>query len=414
MKRTSFHIPDLIYRHCEDSFTQIPNEFLRNPALSAKAKGLFCLLLSNKDGWYSHMKTIQSMMSDGKDAIRTGLKELEEAGYLKKFKYRDKDTKRIKGTLWVYSTIPNEFPIDDKWAFMLDNKNLELINAQFATRIGKPSVWKPSDGKSAPKNTNRKILKDLLLPESNDSVRKDPSSSDEGTSHNKQITPSQFDKFWELYPRGKRVDKGKAKTAWEKLCRKKDRPNWKTIADAIIAQRKSERWQNSQYIPHPTTWLNQQRWLDDPAEMKSYGNSTVDEKKERGSFHGIGAVDADRVAKQELGHLAKTFVHQCVDFSIDVFDEEPGILVTPLIALYKDIDQSQRKAWNRNSILKEVLPGPIELIRDYLTWIDEQTWITDKSLSLLSVNHKIFKRFCLEKAKVDTINRHPLTGKPCR
>lgn len=88
--------------------------------------------------------------------------------------------------------------------------------------------------------------------------------------NNGAITPKQFEDFWQLYP--KKVDKGKALTVWEKICRKStnERPTWHVIKHAVLVQIKSERWQDKQYIPHPTTWLNQKRWLDDPKQMKSY------------------------------------------------------------------------------------------------------------------------------------------------
>ncbi len=84
------------------------------------------------------------------------------------------------------------------------------------------------------------------------------------------IIPSLFDKFWKIYPR--KADKGKAFTSWKKLCArpKKDRPTWKEIKVAILRQKKSDRWQDPKQIPHPSTWLNQSRWLDDPAQMMRY------------------------------------------------------------------------------------------------------------------------------------------------
>jgi len=89
------------------------------------------------------------------------------------------------------------------------------------------------------------------------------------------ITPNQFNNFWELYPR--KAEKGKALTSWNKLCTKKTgvKPTWRQIRSAIIAQKQSDRWQNKDFIPLPTTWLNQSRWLDDPNEMKNfdYGNN---------------------------------------------------------------------------------------------------------------------------------------------
>lgn len=86
------------------------------------------------------------------------------------------------------------------------------------------------------------------------------------------ITPKKFEKFWAIYP--KKVDKGKALTSWNKLCTKKDKPTWKEIRKAIYAQIETDRWKNPKFIPAPTTWLNQSRWLDDPAEMKDYRDSS--------------------------------------------------------------------------------------------------------------------------------------------
>ena len=95
-------------------------------------------------------------------------------------------------------------------------------------------------------------------------------SSYETASKNGQITPSQFEKFWTLYP--KKAAKGAALSKWNTICNKptKDRPTWVQIKKAVFNQKKSDQWQDSKYIPHATTWLNQSRWLDDPEEMKSY------------------------------------------------------------------------------------------------------------------------------------------------
>ena len=85
---------------------------------------------------------------------------------------------------------------------------------------------------------------------------------------NGKITPSQFTQFWELYPK-KAGSKGNAKKIWERLCSSKNgkRPEWRTIRKAIHEQKKTEQWQDKKYIPHPTTWLNQERWIDDPESM---------------------------------------------------------------------------------------------------------------------------------------------------
>lgn len=89
-------------------------------------------------------------------------------------------------------------------------------------------------------------------------------TSDFPITNKKNITPAMFELFWKAYP--KKSDKGQALTIWEKLCKKPKAPNIDEIINAINAQIKTKRWQKG-YIPLPTTWLNQSRWLDDPAEM---------------------------------------------------------------------------------------------------------------------------------------------------
>lgn len=89
-----------------------------------------------------------------------------------------------------------------------------------------------------------------------------------------KITPKQFDSFWQIYP--KKIDKGKALSTWNKICTRKniEPPTFEEIKIAIEQQIKTDRWKDKTYIPHPTTWLNQQRWLDDPVEMKSFNYKT--------------------------------------------------------------------------------------------------------------------------------------------
>jgi len=105
------------------------------------------------------------------------------------------------------------------------------------------------------------------LKTNNNITSSDLQESDGGEAH-KKITVSMFEDMWKLYPR--KVDKGAAKTVWLKICNKplKDRPTWREIKSSIRRQSMSDRWQDPKFIPHPRTWLNQSRWLDDADEMK--------------------------------------------------------------------------------------------------------------------------------------------------
>lgn len=85
-------------------------------------------------------------------------------------------------------------------------------------------------------------------------------SKDNTIAHPEVSVVSDFDAFWSIYPR--KVGKGAAKKSFERAILKTD---LKTILDAVEAQRQSPQWQRDggQFIPHPATWLNQERWDDE-------------------------------------------------------------------------------------------------------------------------------------------------------
>lgn len=71
-----------------------------------------------------------------------------------------------------------------------------------------------------------------------------------------------FDSFWAAYPR--KVNKAAAKKAWEKAAKEKDVPS--KIHAALIWQVVSPDWkkEGGKFIPHPSTYLNNRRWEDEP------------------------------------------------------------------------------------------------------------------------------------------------------
>ncbi len=252
MERTKLpkkiHIPDVINCSSTENFTQVPNTLLRNPNITSKAKALLCLLLSNKEGWCSHINAIKKMMKEGTDAIQSGLKELENHNYLFRIKFRHIKTKIIYGSLWAYTDIPGQVNITEQIKNLKNDGYEPIIKPQLGfPSVGFPSVENPDYNNNNDNNTNNN-----------------------SSSTDKNITLSQFDKFWKRYP--KKASKGASYNAWVKLCNKspKDRPTWREINIAVRTQKESERWQDPKYIPHLSTWLNQNRWMDNPAEMKSF------------------------------------------------------------------------------------------------------------------------------------------------
>lgn len=92
-----------------------------------------------------------------------------------------------------------------------------------------------------------------------DSNHQEP-SGEPSTNHaaRKVTKPNDFDVFWQAYP--KKVNKGSAIKAWQK-----HKPDLQIVLNALEWQKKDRQWtkENGEYIPHPASYLNAQKWLDE-------------------------------------------------------------------------------------------------------------------------------------------------------
>jgi hypothetical protein len=84
------------------------------------------------------------------------------------------------------------------------------------------------------------------------------------------VAPLEFDRFWQAYPRHEA--KPDAERAFVKAL--------KDIGiDAMLEalEKHKARWTDPQYVPHPATWLNKKRWLDElPGVVPKPPRSTAD------------------------------------------------------------------------------------------------------------------------------------------
>lgn len=70
-------------------FTQVTNLVLNDPLLSWKAKGIYAYIYSKPDGWDFSARRIAKDAKDGNDGTISGIRELEEAGYIKRERHGD-------------------------------------------------------------------------------------------------------------------------------------------------------------------------------------------------------------------------------------------------------------------------------------------------------------------------------------
>ena len=89
------------------NYSIIDNTCLRDPNLSWKAKGLFAYLLSLPDDWQIYQKDLVNRATDGDTSLRSGIIELEKAGYLKRERQRN-ESGQVKGMIYHIIENPNE------------------------------------------------------------------------------------------------------------------------------------------------------------------------------------------------------------------------------------------------------------------------------------------------------------------
>jgi len=80
----------------KQNFVIMDKTGLEDPRLSFKAKGILAYLLSKPDNWYCYSKHLAKVGPDGISAVKTGLRELREAGYLEKRPIKGEDGRIVK------------------------------------------------------------------------------------------------------------------------------------------------------------------------------------------------------------------------------------------------------------------------------------------------------------------------------
>ena len=207
-------------KHKSTNFTTIDNNIFKNQNLSNKATGLLCLMLSLPDDWDFSIEGLMKLKKDNRSAIRTALYELEEEGYL--HRERDRNEKGIlTNTIYDIYEVP-----------MLENRTLD------EPKFEKPTLEKPTLENRTQLNTNN--IKDL-------------------NKLNKEIYKERFEEFYKAYP--KHLKKAEVEKWFYK--NKPDEVLFKTIMDQLEKFKSCREWNKQQFIPYPSTWLNQKRWEDE-------------------------------------------------------------------------------------------------------------------------------------------------------
>lgn len=250
------------------SYTVMANHHLRDERLSLKSKGLLSLILSLPDDWRISIEGMTQFSSDGKDAIRSAIRELTDAGYITRAQ-----THSEAGTFSGYDYIVHETPAASP-------------SSGFPT-MEKPTTGNPTTENPTQRNTDRlSTILPPIVPQSdadggNPSVSlaadtspdrggkegetgeaqssEPPKRKRRATKSAPDYRPDTFARFWAAYPRGE--DKQGAIAAWDEL--KPDDATLQAMSRALVRQKASEEWQRGIGIPYAVRWLRRRRWEDE-------------------------------------------------------------------------------------------------------------------------------------------------------
>lgn len=221
-------------------FTMIYNSVLKDTRLDLKTKGFFAVMMSFPEEWEYTVKGLAQVMDIGKDAVRTCLKQLEEAGYL--IREQGREGGRFSQNVYV------------------------LLEESASPLSDLPYTVKPST--DLPCTVNPTQYKTIENKDSNNIPPISPTGEGEGDKSKDGLVPKhkpeRFMKLWEIWPKKRRKARREAVKAWDRLKASDELLN--EMSAALARQMEGADWKRGIGVPYPSTWLNGRRWEDEPDE----------------------------------------------------------------------------------------------------------------------------------------------------
>ena len=211
------------------NYTVMSNHHFKNKEMSLKAKGLLSLILSLPDNWDYSIAGLVAICKESESSVVSALNELKSMGYLVVKKLYPNETKsgRIEYIYDIYEE-PIKQPLEKQG---VENQGIEIQDIENRGQLNTNIL-----------NTNKLNTKEL------------------NTKHIDEL----FDKFWGIYP--KKIGKKCAYNSFKKI--KNLDEEFDKIIQAVEFLKQSKNWKknNGQFIPYPTTFLNQERWKDEVSD----------------------------------------------------------------------------------------------------------------------------------------------------
>jgi hypothetical protein len=263
-------------RHKQVPFVQISRPLLQDTRISFKAKGLMAWMCDKPDGWKFNIEGIASQSKEHKDAIETGLRELQKYGYLTITKKKD-DQGRFTGCDWELDQIP---PISNN------------ISVTGLSGSGKSGTGISGDGETPTSNTHISSLEEDI---EKHSIVCCPSTIKKFNNKKEEIEINQEDIFRLSVMKRQDWKTLEIQEAWETLVNYDGPVNdyYAFIEGVIKNKRKLITSEN--IIKKETTWKNQPRY----PQAKNSETSNPSKKQQDTTNDSTSTTD------QSGGHLAR-------------------------------------------------------------------------------------------------------------
>ncbi len=214
---------------------------------------------------YPSLKHLENKLRLPKRTIQRCINNLVDQGYI------TKDRELKNGTGYIAKT-----------NYFLSDKTRVIIGCQNVTILGdETSLYKVSECHQLGDNMSSNRCQSVTCKKEEKRIKKDllKNICANATPFDPKM---HFEEFWNLYP--KKVNKKKAKDKFCKVC--KNEEIFKQLMNGLNIQIKSKNWlkENGQYIPHPTTWLNGERWMDEISGKEVIQTVTYEEMRENDPF----------------------------------------------------------------------------------------------------------------------------------
>lgn len=139
----------------ENPYVMIDHRPLNDMNLSWQAKGMLAYLLSKPDDWTVIIADLEKRATNGRDAVKSIMKELEQKGYIERRRIRDPKTGRFSHMETIVYEVPQEHLLNPQTENpLVDSSRENTTKAQLEPTNGFSTGGKSSAGKSAPTNND--------------------------------------------------------------------------------------------------------------------------------------------------------------------------------------------------------------------------------------------------------------------